>query len=640
MKSYGKILMGAAMLLLPFFFTSCEEEMGKPVHAELEIQSDIFVGPEEGIHEVGLVSTYPWYATTNVDWIKITKNRGQALLDEKLVFKVQPNKTLDVREATIYIKLMDQMTGEFIVRQNGQGDYVILPVDKVYFNNQVSEYTVAVQTRVDWNLDKSKENGIAFEKIDRNHLKIKSDANTTGKQLSASVTLTSVENSERKATLTVFQRAEKDIMAFVVPDEESNGKVVMKTGSGETALQIVLNKKVKVSTSADWIQIVKEPVVDNVEIVQNVELTYTVSENPGREERTGYIAIKDEAGSAEDVYAIYQRGVEDIVYCKVGGTGDGTSWDRAYGDIVEAMNKCSHFASQELWVSEGEFELNEVMTKKFINVYGGFKGDEIALAQRDQSKKTILKGKQKFLAGYRMIEAVEDYYMDGFVITGVNEPDATQVGIIEFYDHYVLRNCIIRDNVYGKNAGGYFENTKVINCIFYNNHNTASAGVVQFNNTDCVNCTIVGNKNTGDWGAGGGMRAAAGSRLINTVVWGNLATTKRAENVQVYIDKSDDVEVVNCFFQMGLKKDGTTPAMFNDGNTPKGDKGYTVLSADNAAGARFVNPSAHDYSLGDGSVLINAGNAERLVGMGVYTDIVGNNRIIGGKPDVGAYEKK
>ena len=35
MKSYGKILMGAAMLLLPFFFTSCEEEMGKPVHAEL-----------------------------------------------------------------------------------------------------------------------------------------------------------------------------------------------------------------------------------------------------------------------------------------------------------------------------------------------------------------------------------------------------------------------------------------------------------------------------------------------------------------------------------------------------------------------------------------------------------------------------
>ena len=136
------------------------------------------------------------------------------------------------------------------------------------------------------------------------------------------------------------------------------------------------------------------------------------------------------------------------------------------------------------------------------------------------------------------------------------------------------------------------------------------------------------------------MRAASGSRFINTVVWGNLATTKRAENVQVYIDKSDDVEVVNCFFQMGLKKDGITPAMFNDGNTPKGDKGYTVLAADNAAGARFVNPSANDYSLGEGSVLIDAGSAERLEGMAVYTDIVGNDRIIGGKPDVGAYEKK
>lgn len=61
------------MLLMPFFFTSCVEEMGKPVCAELEIQSDIFVGPEEGIYEAPLVSTYPWYASTNVDWIKITK---------------------------------------------------------------------------------------------------------------------------------------------------------------------------------------------------------------------------------------------------------------------------------------------------------------------------------------------------------------------------------------------------------------------------------------------------------------------------------------------------------------------------------------------------------------------------------------
>lgn len=640
MKSYGKILLGAAMLQMPFFFTSCVEEMGKPVCAELEIQSDIFVGPEEGIYEAPLVSTYPWYASTNVDWIKITKNRGQALLKEKLVFKVQANRTLDVREATIYIKLMDQLTGEFIVRQNGQGEYIILPIDKVYFNNQVSEHTVTVQTKVDWTLDKSQENGISFEKVDLNHLKIKSGANSTGKELSASVNLTSVNNPERKATLTVFQKAEKDIIAFVVPEEDSRGKVVMKSGSKETTLGIVLNKKVKISSSADWLRIVKTPLVDDVEIVQNVEMSYTVSENPGREERTAYITVQDEASPVNDVYTIYQRGVEDIVYCKTGGTGDGTSWDRAYGNIIDAMNACGHFASQELWVSEGEFELSEVMVKKYVNVYGGFKGDEIALAQRDQSKKTVLKGKQKFLAGYRMKEAVEDYYMDGFVITGVDEPDATHIGIIEFYDHHVLRNCIVRDNVYGKNAGGYFENTKVINSLFYNNHNTASAGVVQFSNTDCINCTIVGNKNTGDWGAGGGMRAASGSRFINTVVWGNLATTKRAENVQVYIDKSDDVEVVNCFFQMGLKKDGITPAMFNDGNTPKGDKGYTVLAADNAAGARFVNPSANDYSLGEGSVLIDAGNAERLEGMDVYTDIVGNDRIIGGNPDVGAYEKK
>ena len=133
----------------------------------------------------------------------------------------------------------------------------------------------------------------------------------------------------------------------------------MKSGSKETTLGIVLNKKVKISSSADWLRIVKTPLIDDVEIVQNVEMSYTVSENPGREERTAYITVQDEASPVNDVYTIYQRGVEDIVYCKAGGTGDGTSWERAYGNIIDAMNACGHFASQELWVSEGEFELSD-----------------------------------------------------------------------------------------------------------------------------------------------------------------------------------------------------------------------------------------------------------------------------------------
>ena len=37
------------------------------------------------------------------------------------------------------------------------------------------------------------------------------------------------------------------------------------------------------------------------------------------------------------------------------------------------------------------------------------------------------------------------YYMDGFILTGVNSKN-TDVGALEIYRHHAFRNCIIHSN--------------------------------------------------------------------------------------------------------------------------------------------------------------------------------------------------
>ncbi len=121
MKSLKKILLGATVLFAGIFSVSCEKDnLGKPVEPKLEIQELVEVEAAGGITEIPLVSSYPWIASSNADWFKFKKNRGQMKLKEKIVIEVNPNPSSESREAGIQIRLMDQMSANIIIRQKGK----------------------------------------------------------------------------------------------------------------------------------------------------------------------------------------------------------------------------------------------------------------------------------------------------------------------------------------------------------------------------------------------------------------------------------------------------------------------------------------------------------------------------------------
>ena len=91
----------------------------------------------------------------------------------------------------------------------------------------------------------------------------------------------------------------------------------------------------------------------------------------------------------------YERLMEGrIRYVKVNGTGKGTSWNDAMGDIQDAINSLADDKGTkgEVWVAEGTYTVNKLidqqgsptslLMKDGISVYGAFAGGEETRAQR------------------------------------------------------------------------------------------------------------------------------------------------------------------------------------------------------------------------------------------------------------------
>ena len=120
MKSLKHIILGGLVLLAGLLAASCQkEEYGKPIEARLDIADRIEVPAAGGLVTIPLVSTYPWYASTNAGWIKMVKFRGQMKLQEKIVINVDKNPSAEIRESGLQIRLMDQLTVDIIISQKG-----------------------------------------------------------------------------------------------------------------------------------------------------------------------------------------------------------------------------------------------------------------------------------------------------------------------------------------------------------------------------------------------------------------------------------------------------------------------------------------------------------------------------------------
>ncbi len=272
------------------------------------------------------------------------------------------------------------------------------------------------------------------------------------------------------------------------------------------------------------------------------------------------------------------------VYVQQGGTGTGTSWNDARGDLAAALASATN--GTEIWVATGTYypvncssctltdRNNYFEIPDGVKVYGGFSGDETSLDERDwTANPTILSGdidKNGVLDSLNCFTVVYTEnvsaatLVDGFII---------EFGYSGQHDSYHNEE---------KNGGGWYNegshtgnmsNPTIANCIFQHNY-TVKYGGGMYNNGQYDgqaspvfdNCQFIDNISDFD-----------GSALFNDATFGG-ASSITATGCTF---ESNSCHADGTVFNQG-SEDGVSSPVFSDctftGNTVDGNGGAVYSS--------------------------------------------------------------
>ena len=361
-----------------------------------------------------------------------------------------------------------------------------------------------------------------------------------------------------------------------------------------------------------------------------------------------------------------------IVYVSVDGTGDGSSWANACGDLQFAVNRAATMSPvPEVWVKRGSY-YSELfgMSNAFcfcpgVNVYGGFAGTEDATFDKDNrdffTNPTILDGLGEKRVLYQQDNFTEDKQAtwDGFSIRNGYTSNEDGAGVyMRAYSH--LKNCIIMNNSAGARGGGVYcyGNSTLTNCEIKGNISHGVGGGVYIESATMTNCKVTGNM-AQDNRAGGGVYAdyahvinceiadneasyAGGlynrySNVVNTTIVNNRGggtyfenNSQVATNLIIWGNTGEQVAhvnngITNSAIQGGFE--GTGNIALNEENDGVGVGNYV----------RFLAPELGIYQLRDDSPLIGMGDSG-VSGL-PEKDLAGRDRIMGGGIEPGAYEQ-
>ena len=201
----------------------------------------------------------------------------------------------------------------------------------------------------------------------------------------------------------------------------------------------------------------------------------------------------------------------------------------------------------------------------------------------------------------------------------------------------LVENCVITNNSSANNynsnyavgaihvTGDYTPAPIIRNCLIANNKITSNvapnrgAGIDAEGRVVVENCTIVSN--TAPTGVGLGLYAGANSVVRNTLVWGNALPEGVCE---VRVGASSTLSSCSVSNVTALAADETITLERCQSADPKLNLGQ--------------KPKLPYYSILSSSPCKNAGKKDGW--MEGTTDLVGNPRVFGGKPDIGCYENQ
>ena len=267
-------------------------------------------------------------------------------------------------------------------------------------------------------------------------------------------------------------------------------------------------------------------------------------------------------GNAIDIGAFEYQPVSTsrIRYVKPGGTGNGTSWEEASGDLQRMIDELADNNPQhlpgEVWVAAGTYEPQSQLIqgtgysasfrmRDGISVYGGFIGGENSKTERkkkeggmpwefqnqtvlmaayyvrNESNPSFTRNKWTLTSDSRHVvwfapmpgeEAfTQPTYLDGVTITGGYAQGGTGLedfktdrgaGVYMDGSNTYLTNCVVKENYATGNGGGiYLKGGRVQSSLIYNNNADQNGGAVYVDDRGLVHRSMLTN-NSARNGAG------------------------------------------------------------------------------------------------------------------------------------------
>ncbi|GAB3510951.1 hypothetical protein GCM10027341_49890 [Spirosoma knui] len=360
-----------------------------------------------------------------------------------------------------------------------------------------------------------------------------------------------------------------------------------------------------------------------------------------------------------------------IRYVKQGGTGDGSSWQQASGNLQAMINA---EGVQQVWVAGGRYQPaanSSFAMKEAVAIYGGFVGTESSLSERPAVIPVSGQPSSSTLAGngnsviINPTDLTNSARLDGFVITGGNAVDGG--GIFNAYSNPIISNCVLQANTASRFGGGIaiaYSNPSLVNCVIQTNNAEGGGGIANINsNPNLINCVL--QANTAIEYGGGVLNASNSSpSLTNCVLQANTANSGGG----IY-NFENSPSLINCILSQNRAGAGAAlsnefssqPSMINtilwdnqesidnaivNTNNSSVTANYCLIGegerdyagTGNLVATRSPFLSATDLRLNPCSEAINTGDPASTTATSGATDLAGQPRIFGGRIDIGAYE--
>lgn len=272
----------------------------------------------------------------------------------------------------------------------------------------------------------------------------------------------------------------------------------------------------------------------------------------GSEDMAGNTRVSVSGGAIDiGAYEYQNLPASRIRYVKEGGTGDGSSWDNASGNIQNMIDELANNANGqagEVWVAAGTYTPQSQLIsgtgysasfrmRDGISVYGGFAGTETEKSKLDRAKKegtmpwdftnkTILQAAyydhndfswtnnkwtltsdSRHVVWFAPMPGESAFTnvttLDGVTIQGGYAQGGTGMddfmtdrgaGVYMDGANAYLSNCIVKENYATGNGGGvYLKNGRVQTSLIYNNNADADGGAVYVENRGLVHRSMLAN---------------------------------------------------------------------------------------------------------------------------------------------------